>query len=124
VYIFYCAGGKFGVVAGVFLTKKHSPDAGSEAPDAVSERPVCRLPGSARVRHRTLAGASDALSPVSARFANLSGCESGEHRTVRCSASGDLHVFADLSEFRTGVHRTRPVPSCSASGALQVTVRL
>jgi len=28
VYIFYCAGGKFGEVAGVFLTKKHSSDAG------------------------------------------------------------------------------------------------
>ena len=25
-----------------FLTEKHSPDAGLEAPDAVSERPVCR----------------------------------------------------------------------------------
>ena len=36
-----------------FSLRKHSPDAGSEAPDAVSERPVCRLPGSARVRHRT-----------------------------------------------------------------------
>jgi len=36
-----------------FSLRKHSPDAGSEAPDAVSERPVCRLAGSARVRHRT-----------------------------------------------------------------------
>ena len=26
-YIFYCAGGKFGEVAGVFLSRKHSPDA-------------------------------------------------------------------------------------------------
>ena len=25
--IFYCAGGKFGEVTGVFLTEKHSPDA-------------------------------------------------------------------------------------------------
>ena len=50
---FYCAGGKIGEVAGVFLVEEHSPDAGSEAPDAVSECPVCRLPGSARVRHRT-----------------------------------------------------------------------
>jgi len=25
---FYCAGGKFREVAGVFLTEKHSPDAG------------------------------------------------------------------------------------------------
>ena len=34
--------------------EKHSPDAGPEAPDAVFVRPVCRLPGSARVRHQTL----------------------------------------------------------------------
>ena len=32
--------------------------------------------------------------------------------------------FADLSVFKTGVHRTRPMPTCSGSGALQVTVRL
>ena len=42
VHIFYCAGGKFGEVAGVFLAEEYSPDAGSEAPDTVSERPVCR----------------------------------------------------------------------------------
>ena len=53
MHIFYCAGGKIGEVAGVFLAEEYSPDAGSEAPDAVFERPVCRLPGSARVRHRT-----------------------------------------------------------------------
>ena len=54
----------FGVVAGVFLAEEHSPDAGSEAPDAVSERPVCRLPDSVRVRHRTQLGASDGMRPV------------------------------------------------------------
>jgi hypothetical protein len=54
VHTFYCAGGKIGEVAGVFLAEEHSPDAGSEAPDAVSERPVCRLPDSVRVRHRTI----------------------------------------------------------------------
>ena len=37
----------------MFLAEEHTPDAGSEAPDAVPERPVCRLPGSDRVRHRT-----------------------------------------------------------------------
>ena len=99
-----------------FSLRKHSPDAGSEASDAVSERPVCRLPGSARVRHRTQAGASGAMSPVSARFANLSGCESGEHRTVRWLASGDP------ASLRSSL-RMSPV-CCSASGALQVTVRL
>ena len=46
--------GKFVEVAGVFLAEEHSPDAGSEAPDAVSERPVCSLPDSIRVRHRTI----------------------------------------------------------------------
>ena len=78
----FSIGGKFGEVTEVFFAEEHSPDAGLEAPDAVSERPVCRLPGSARVRHRTQARASGGLSPVSARFAKLSGCESGEHRTL------------------------------------------
>jgi len=32
------------------LLRKHSPDAGLEAPDVVPVRPVYRLPGSARVR--------------------------------------------------------------------------
>ena len=32
---FYCVCGNFGEVAGVFLAEEHSPDAGSEAPDAV-----------------------------------------------------------------------------------------
>jgi len=53
VHIFYCVDGKIGEVAGVFLAKKHSPDAGPEAPDAVSVRLVCIQSGSARVRHRT-----------------------------------------------------------------------
>ena len=53
VHILYCTGGSFGEVAGVFLAEEHSPDAGSEAPNVVSERPVCRLLDSARVRHRT-----------------------------------------------------------------------
>ena len=53
MHIFYCAGGKIGEVAGVFLAEKHSPDAGPEAPDAMPVRPMCRLPDSARVRHQT-----------------------------------------------------------------------
>jgi len=44
---------KFGEVAGIFLAKKHSPDAGPKAPDVVPVRPVYRLPGSARVEHWT-----------------------------------------------------------------------
>ena len=48
MYIFYCAGGKFGEVAGVFLAEKHSPDAGagstgrwSRASGVVSVAQVC-----------------------------------------------------------------------------------
>ena len=37
---FYCTDGKFGEVTGVFLAERHSPDAGPEAPDAVSVRLV------------------------------------------------------------------------------------
>jgi len=39
VHIFYCIGGKIGEVVGVFLAEEHSPDADSEAPDAVPVRP-------------------------------------------------------------------------------------
>ena len=49
MYIFYCAGGKFGEVAEVFLAEKHSPDAGvgstgrwSRASGVVSVAQVCR----------------------------------------------------------------------------------
>jgi len=41
VYIFYCAGGKFGEVAGVFLIDKHSPDAVHGGTGRWPERPVC-----------------------------------------------------------------------------------
>ena len=54
----------FGEVAGVFLAEEHSSDAGSEAPDAVPELPVCRLPSSARVRHRTLGTGRKLERPV------------------------------------------------------------
>ena len=91
MYIFYCAGGKFGEVTGVFLAEEHSLDAGSEAPDAVSERPVQTVPGPARVRHRTQA------------------CASGDPASLRSSLR--------MGPVCTGRAR-------SASGALQVTVRL
>ena len=64
VHIFYCAGGKIAEVAVVFLAEKHSPDAGSEAPDAVSVRPVCMLPDSVRVRHRTIGTGRSLERPV------------------------------------------------------------
>jgi len=68
VYIFYCAGGKFWRSRGSFFAEKHSPDIGPKAMDAMPVRPVYKLPGSTRVRHRTQVGASGVLSPVSARF--------------------------------------------------------
>jgi len=93
MHIFYCAGGKFGEIAGVFLAEQHPPDAGLEAPDAVSVCPVCRQClaqlGLGTRRRLDPVGASGVLSPVFCIFAILSGYETGEHRTVRCSASGD-----------------------------------
>jgi len=58
---------------------------------------VQAVPGSARIRHPTPGtgrrldpvGASGVLSAVFGAFAMLSGYETGEHRTVPCSASGD-----------------------------------
>jgi len=90
--------GNFGEVTG-------SPDAGPEAPDAVSVRPVYRQPGTVRVRHRTLACASDGVRLMSRRFAVLPGFKSGEHRTVRCSAFGDpsnLQTSLSLGPVCTG----------------------
>jgi len=80
-----------------FSLRKHSPDAGSEAPDAVSERPVCRLPDSARVRHRTPGTGRKMEPPVvsvrcegvlqpSLRMSPVSTTRSG---CVRWLASGD-----------------------------------
>jgi len=68
--------------------------------DVVSVRPVCRQPGTVRVRHQTPGtgrrldpvGASSVLCPVLCVFVVLSRFKSGEHRTVRCSASGALCV--------------------------------
>ena len=50
--------------------------------------PVCRLPGPPRVRHRTIGTGRWPVHPVvrvrcEVHFADLSGCESGEHRTLR-----------------------------------------
>ena len=64
MHFFYCAGGKIGEVAGVFLAEEHSPDAGPEAPDAVPVRPVSRQPGSVRVRHRTIRTGHSLERPV------------------------------------------------------------
>ena len=72
MHIFYCVGGKLGEVTGVFLAEEHSPDAGSEAPDAVPERPVQTVPGPARVRHRTIGTGRWLESPmVSVRCADV-----------------------------------------------------
>jgi len=81
VHIFYCAGGKIGEVAGVFLAEKHSPDAGagstgrwSRASGVVSVAQVCT----------GCTGVSPVLSVRCADgLATLSVHESGEHRTLR-----------------------------------------
>ena len=99
MYIFYCAGRKFGEVAGVFLAKKHSPDAGvgstgrwSRASGVVSVAQVCT--------GRT--GVSPVLSVRCAGvLATLSAHESGEHRTLRVRPV-NLR-FAELSAHESGV---------------------
>jgi len=69
VYIFYCAGGKFGEVARVFLTGRWSRASG-----VVSVAQVCT--------GRT--GVSSVLSVWCADvLATLSAHESGEHQTLR-----------------------------------------
>jgi len=80
--------------------EKHSPDAGPEAPDAVPVRPVCRLPGSARVRHQTPGTRHRLERPVSTRFALRPGFKFNEHRTVRRSASGALHFLRTSMSLR------------------------
>ena len=89
-------------------------------------RPVCRQPGSVRVRHRTLFGASGGVSPVTF-FAELSEFKSGEHRTqlgasggvrpVTCTFCRPLCVLVWCAPDASGAN-------LGASGALQVTVRL
>ena len=89
--------GIFGEVTGVFLAEEHSPDAGSEAPDAVSERPVCRLPDSVRVRHWTIGtGRSLERQVVCVRCEvvlqtslRMSPVSTGRSGCVRWLASGD-----------------------------------
>jgi len=66
--------------------------------------------GCSRV-HRTHRRESGAQRPVWGRFANLSGYEFGEHRWVRCSASGDpevLHTSLSFSPVCTGRVRCGP----------------
>jgi len=61
VHIFYCAGGNFGEVAGVFLAHR---TLAFGAPNAESERPVQTVPGPARVRHRTIGTGRGLERPV------------------------------------------------------------
>ena len=54
MYIFYCAGGKFGEVVGVFLTEKHSPDAAYGGTGRwLLASSVLSVPSSARDKYRT-----------------------------------------------------------------------
>ena len=80
MHIFYCAGGKFGEVTGVFLTEKHSPDA---LRGGTGRWPLASgvLSGIAECTGRT--GVSPVLSVRCAGgLATLSTHESGEHRTL------------------------------------------
>jgi len=85
VYIFHCAGGKFGEVARVFFSEKHSPDA---------------------LRGGT--GRWPLASGVLSGVAECTGCTGvSPVLSVRC-----VGVLATLSEFKSGEHRTlrvRPV---------------
>ena len=83
MYIFYCAGGKFGEVAGVFLTEKHSPDAlrGGTGHWPLASSVLSGLTTGSRV-HRTHRCESGAQRPVCGRFATLFAHGSGEHRTL------------------------------------------
>ena len=81
MYIFYCTGGKFGEVTGVFFTEKHSPDA---LRGGTRRWPLASgvLSGVAECTGRT------EVSPVlSVRCAGvlvtLSAHKSSEHRTLR-----------------------------------------
>ena len=81
MHIFYCAGGKIGEVAGVFLAEKHSPDAGVGSTGRWS-RASGVLSGAAECTGRT--GESPVLSVRCAGGSvTLSALESGEHRTLR-----------------------------------------
>ena len=78
---FYCAGGRFGEVAGVFLSRKHSPDA---LRGGTGRWPLASgvLSGAAECTGRT--GESPVLSVRCAGgLVTLSAHESGEHRTLR-----------------------------------------
>ena len=78
---FYCAGGNFGEVAGVFLTEKHSPDA---LRGGTGRWPLAFgvLSGATECTGRT--GESLVLSVRCAGgLATLFAHESGEHRTLK-----------------------------------------
>ena len=98
MHSFYCAGGKIGEVAGVFLAEKHSPDAGPEAPDAVPVRPVCRLPGSGRVRQRT---------PGTGRRLECPVCLVRCPRVLQCSLG-----LSPVSTGRSGAQRPVTLRTC------------
>ena len=100
MHIFYCVGGKFGEVAGVFLAEKHSPDAGHGSTGRCAYASgvlwcLARL-GLGTGRRLDPVRVSGVVSPVFCAFALLSGFETGVHRTVRCSASGDRALCRSL----------------------------
>ena len=122
MHIFYCAGGNFGEVAGVFLSRKHSQDA---LRGGTGRWPLASgvLSGVAECTGRT--GVSPVLSVRCAGgLVTLSVHESGEHRTLRVHsvlASGDR--ASSRSSLRTGLVCTgrvrcglveRPMVLCQA----------
>jgi len=80
-----------------FLAEEHSPDADTEAPDAVPVRPVSRQPDSVRVRHRTIGTGRSLEHPVvcvrceevSQTSLRMSPMSTGRSGCVRWLASGD-----------------------------------
>jgi len=77
---------------GVFLSRKHSPDAQG---GGTGRWPLASggLSGVAECTGRT------GESPVCGHFAKLSRYEFSEHRTVRCSTSGDPEVLHTSMSF-------------------------
>ena len=87
MYIFYCAGGKFGEVAGVFFTEKHSPDA---------------------LRGGT--GRWPLTSGVLSGVAERTGC-TGESPVLNVRCAGVLQTSLGMSPVSTGCTGESPVLS-------------
>ena len=90
VHIFYCAGGKFGVVAGVFLAEKTLTGRWL-LEHRTLRRPVQTVPGPVRVRHRMIGTGRWLERPV-----------------VRVRCAGVLRPSLRMSPVCTGRVRCQP----------------